>query len=51
MTELKLFMVILPADTKEKYSISLSPAEHATNDALHVGYLKIEKLKPAGLTV
>ena len=36
---------ILPADTKEKYSISLSPAENALNDALQIGYLKIDKLK------
>ncbi|MGN6353678.1 MAG: DUF1543 domain-containing protein [Parafilimonas sp.] len=36
---------ILPADTKEKYSISLLPAENALNDALHIGYLKLDKLK------
>jgi hypothetical protein len=36
---------ILPADTKEKYSISLLSAENALNDALHIGYLKLDKLK------
>ncbi|MGN6211573.1 DUF1543 domain-containing protein [Parafilimonas sp.] len=36
---------ILPAGTKEKYSISLLPVESALNDALHIGYLKLDKLK------
>ena len=35
---------ILPDTIKEKYAVVLSPAVQKTEDELHVGYLKVEKL-------
>ncbi len=35
---------ILPDTVKEKYAIVLSPATQNTEDEMHVGYLKVEKL-------
>jgi hypothetical protein len=35
---------IFPDEIKNKYSISLSPAADKVEDALHIGYLMIEKL-------
>ncbi|MEP6682211.1 MAG: DUF1543 domain-containing protein [Parafilimonas sp.] len=40
---------ILPAEIKEKYSISLSVAKDKLHDELHIGYVKIDKLLKSDL--
>ncbi len=40
---------ILPAEIKEKYSISLSETNNSQPDELHIGYLMISKLQNSNL--